>query len=214
MTFSELRQEVRKNIGRTDVNDTATATMIDNAINHMLVEFLPMEGLRPYKNNNTFSTVANQEYIDMSTLTGFVGIVYNGVGAESGDNWDVMYPMTQEDYDNRDTGKPTKYEVRYISNSPYLYLRPIPDAVYKIKVWYYAREVKLVDDTDEAIISKTYGDRVVIAGATMLVSKQLGIERLSALWEREFYKIELPRLLNWQASRLEGDLKDYYNLYL
>jgi len=212
--LSDLITEVRRNIGRTDVNDTTTEDMIKTAINRILTEYLPLEGLRPYKNNTTVSTTADTEYIDLSSLTGFIGVVKDGVTVEDGDDWTTLYPMAQEEYNDSGTGKPQYFEIRFVSNSPYIYFRPIPDDAYNVKIWYYAKETELSDDTDEAILSQVYGDGPIIAGATMLVAKQLGIERLIAIWEREFYRFEVPKLLDWQHEQLEGDYKLLEHPYL
>lgn len=229
MNLTNLRAEVAANLGKRD--DITTQGYIDTAVNYILREDLPFRGLvQPYKTSTeSFSTTASQEYVDISSLTGFVGIiedtdeVFNsGVTIADGDNWRTLYRLTQDMLSNEDESEPDYYEIRWSSTSPYLYLRPIPDAVYSLQIWYYAKETTLSSGTDESTLSQVYGDGPLIAGATWRVAQKLNLQDLEDRWGIEYFggykggrRVvgEVPKLLAWQ-EKMQGGEKYLVHPYL
>jgi len=210
MTYLEIRQEVQNNLGRTD---TETTNYINTAINQILTEDLPRYKPEIYKRISTLSTTAAQEYILLSSLTNLHSFADQGVTVEDGSDYVEIYPMVIEKEHISDTGKPTHYTVRWVSDVAYMYLRPVPDDAYSMKLWYYVKDTALSDDTDEASISTIYGDGPLIAGATMLTAEKLSIWDVYEIFKRRYEREEIPKLLNWQ-DWLEGQEKDIGNLYL
>jgi len=213
MTLSELRSEVRKNLGYTDVTDTELNNSIDIAINYILTKDLVSEGLRPFRKSADVDTTADTEYISLSTLTGFRRIAEDGVKIKSGDDYIDLAPMNLIEMGSADTGEPSYYEVSYNGSTPRMYLRPIPDDTYTIRIYYYASPTELSSDDDEADLSVLYGDLPLIVGATWYIARQRGLYEIVKYWENEYEK-EKSKLFRWQHHLKEGDIPTDYNLYL
>lgn len=209
MNYATLKTEVQANLGRSD---TTTIGYIETAINYVLTEDLPRRGLRPHVvTSEALATTASQEYVDISSLTGFQGFVRKGVAIEDGDDWTVLTPMEESAMLITDEGKPAYHKVQYSAGSARLYLRDIPDDAYDLRLKYYAKQAALSGDSDEAYLSQTFGDMPIIAGATSEVALKLGIMDVHALWSRR-YEREVMKVMQWQYD-LEGSEPFMSNIY-
>jgi hypothetical protein len=195
MTFAELKNRVAVvNLGRSD---DETLDKAGEAINWVLCEYLPIKGLKPFLKTTDLTTTAEQEYIDLPE--DFAGLKIAQVLQDDG-SYNTMSDMMWEDTENSDTGEPS-YKMILPSPAGWrLYLRPVPDEVYTIRIWYYAKQTELTNDDDEPVLSIIYGDGPVISGATWRLAVELEIESAVPKWEQIFHLVDLPSLLQWQES--------------
>ena len=119
------------------------------------------------------------------------------------EEWDNVWPVGLQYHMDRDTGDVEYYTLIYESGVPYIYLRDIPDSVDCFQVWWYKEETDLSGDSDEADISKAYGDMPIIAGATYEVALKLDLHPLAEIWKERYFE-EVGKLCQWQYDQQGG----------
>jgi hypothetical protein len=200
MTLSELINQIAVvNLGRTDAD---TADSAEFSINWLLTEYLPLKGLKPFLKTTNLSTVAHQEYVDMPS--DYAGLKIAQL--LQSDDYKTMSEADWEDFEVMDEGTPEfKRILPYSGTTPTwrMYLRLIPDDIYTIKIWYYAKQDKLESPADDAVIpilSAIYGDAPIISGATWRTAMSLGLDTDASRWGKIFNGIDLPELISWQGT--------------
>jgi hypothetical protein len=107
-----------------------------------------------------------------------------------------------EDFEVMSEGEPEFKKVLPSATGWRMYLRYVPDDAYTIKIWYYAKQVKLVSPTDNGstpILSTIFGDAPIISGATWRTALELGLDTDANRWGNIFINIDLPELISWQS---------------
>jgi len=117
----------------------------------------------------------------------------------------TLVDMVWEDFEQsqNDTGEP-KYKIVIPSSTGWrMYLRPVPNQVYTIKLWYIAKETELTADGTTPQLSTIYGDAPIISAAAWRTALTLGLDQEANRWGSIFNKVDLPELLSWQG-RVDG----------
>jgi hypothetical protein len=192
MNFGELKTRVSsKVLGRTSADDLDDA---GDAINWLLMEHLPQRGLKPFLKETVLTTTASQEYVDLPSDFATLKIAQ----VEQTDGYKTMSDADWEDFEMTDTGEPCKKKILPAATGWRMYLRYIPDDVYDIKIWYYAKQAQLTLDADTPILSVVYGDGIIISGAAWRLASEKGLDTDAGRWYNIFDRIDLPMLLKWQ----------------
>ena len=124
------------------------------------------------------------------------------------EEWDNVWSVGLERHMDRSTGGVEYFSLIYESGVPFIYLRDIPDSVDCFQIWWYKEETDLSSDSDEADISKAYGDMPIIAVATYEVALKLDMHPFAEIW-KERYLEEVGKLFQLQYDSQGGSYFAY-----
>lgn len=186
-TYAKLQSEILDTLNRTDLvaNVTEyTPGTIEGAVQRAIAKaekrIVRRIRTKAFESSSTFSTVAGTEYVsvpsDFNSAKTFK-IEQNPNVVLQQKDLTTLY----NDYPSTATGQPNSFSAYGTS----FYLRPIPDAVYSLKLYYYNVPTPLSDSNPSNAILVNYPD-LLLYGALIELTAHIEDDARIQLWKGAF----------------------------
>lgn len=189
---------------RTDP-DFATVALLEMKLAQTKMEGMPTKPWFLEQTYTTaFATVADQEYVDLPAS--FLlekdegGLWYQDTSITTPDQWTEIekdgYSVMKARYKAEVTGKPEKYDLI----GTRIYLRPIPDAIYNLKlVGFFADSVITLNAANLWLTNVP--DLILAVAGEVLASRHLQEPKLAAAFTEDV-KLAYSRMVREHEARL------------
>lgn len=206
MTGQEVVDLLQYRLGnRTDL---ATVALLEMKLAQTNLEGMPtIPWFLEQSYTTSFATVANQEYVDLPVS--FIrekdegGLWYQDTSISTPDQWvEVVkdgYSVMKKYYKDAVVGKPTKYDLV----GSRVYLRPIPDAVYNLRIVAYFRDSAIALGSANLWLTDA-ADVIIAASGEVLASRHLQDKTLASGFQSDFV-IAYARLKKAHEARMHAN---------
>lgn len=188
--------------------DLATVALLEMKLAQTKLEGMPTKPWFLETDYTTaFATTANQEYVTLPT--GFLlekdegGLYYQDTSISTPDQWVEIekdgYSAMKDYYKDAVAGKPVKYDLVGLK----LYLRPIPDAVYPLRlVGFFGDAIITVGAANQWLTHAP--DTIIATAGEVLASRHLQDMELAARFAEDF-KIAYARMVREHETHLHAN---------